>query len=123
MEITAFRQGKNLTVDGTKYDYATTTEYDCETLEDYTTDGGVTNLKDLTYNVYLDAYGYVIGVVEVDAVDNYVFLTGVDSNYSNLSSTTLKANAIFLDGTMDTIEINMRKSTLEASTTVFAMLF
>ena len=110
VEITAFRQGKNLTVDGTKYDYATTTEYDCETLEDYTTDGGVTNLKDLTYNVYLDAYGYVIGVVEVDAVDNYVFLTGVDSNYSNLSSTTLKANAIFLDGTMDTIEINMRKS-------------
>ena len=113
VEITAFRQGKNLTVDGTKYDYATTTEYDCETLENYTTDGVVTNLKDLTYNVYLDAYGYVIGVVEVDAVDNYVFLTGVDSNYSHLSSTTLKANAIFLDGTMDTIEINMRKSTLD----------
>ena len=113
VEITAFRQGKNLTVDGTTYDYATTTEYDCETLEDYTTDGGVTNLKDLTYNVYLDAYGYVIGVVEVDAVDNYVFITGVDSNYSNLSSTTLTANAIFLDGTMDTIEINMRKSDLD----------
>ena len=118
VEISAFRQGENLTVDGTKYNYATTTEYDCETLEDYTTDGDVTNLKDLTYNVYLDAYGYVIGVVEVDAVDNYVFLTGVDSNYSNLSNTTLKANAIFLDGTMDTIEINMRKSTLDIDNSV-----
>ena len=118
VEISAFRQGKNLTVDGTTYDYATTTEYECETLEDYTTDGGVTNLKDLTYNVYLDAYGYVLGVVEVDAVDNYVFLTGVDSNYSNLSNTTLTANAIFLDGTMATIEIDMRKSTLDIDNSV-----
>ena len=116
VEISAFRQGENLTVDGTTYKYATTAEYDCETLEDYTRDQGVTNLKDLTYNVYLDAYGYVLGVVEVDAVDNYVFLTGVDSEYSNLSNTTLTANAIFLDGTMATIKIDMRKSTFDADT-------
>ena len=108
--ISAFRLGSYVTVDGTKYDYATTTEWECETLEDYTTTSGVTNLKDMTYDVYLDAYGYAIGVDEVTNPDNYVFITGVDVNESSLSNTTLDANAIFLDGTMDTIKIDMRRS-------------
>lgn len=41
---------------------------------------------------------------------NYVFITGVDANYSFLAATNYKANAIFLDGTMDTITIDARKS-------------
>ena len=107
-EIQKFKSGKdgNLTVDGSKYDYSKTATYDPEVLEKYTEEGGkVTNLKDVTYNIYVDQYGYVIGVEEVDAPDNYVFVTGVDENSSNLANKTWTANAIFIDGTAKTIEV------------------
>ena len=64
----------------------------------------------MTYNVYLDKYGYAIGVKEVEAPDNYVFITGIDTNESNLKNGTLTAAAIFLDGTMKTISVDMGKS-------------
>ncbi len=99
-------KGGSVTVDGTKYSYNMAAAYDADVLEDYTTEGGsVTNLKDTTYNIYLDQYGYVIGIDIVDKVNNYVFITGVDSNSSNLSNKTWDANALFLDGTSDVIEV------------------
>ena len=109
VEISSFKVGDSLTADGTDYDYANTAEYDVETLEAWT-NGDVINLKDLTYNVYLDQYGYAIGVVEVENPNNYLFITGIDGNYNNLANATYKANAIFLDGTMGTITIDGRKS-------------
>ena len=109
VEISSFKVGDSLTADGTDYDYANTAEYDVDTLEAWT-DGDVINLKDLTYNVYLDQYGYAIGVVEVENPNNYLFITGIDGNYNNLANATYKANAIFLDGTMGVITIDSRKS-------------
>ena len=111
-EITAFKNGYdgNLTVDGTKYNYSDSASYDGDTLNSDYTGIKTINLKDSTYNVYLDNYGYVIGVEEVDPADNYVFITGVDENYSNLTNRNVDANAIFLDGTMDVIEVNTKKS-------------
>ena len=111
VEISAFKKGSNLTVDGTKYNYASTACYDGEALVIYTSEDDVTiNLKDTNYDVILDPYGYVIGVKELDPATNYVFITGADSNYSNLVATTADMNAIFLDGTMKTIEVNVKKS-------------
>ena len=110
-EITAFKLGSNVTVDGTKYDYADAAEYDWEVLDNYTSTANGTNLKDLTYNVYLDQYGYAIGVDLVETPNNYIFITGVDDSYSNLATKNVDANAIFLDGTMDTIKVNTSKST------------
>ena len=111
-EITAFKNGYdgNLTVDGTKYNYSDSASYDGDTLNSDYTGIKTINLKDSTYNVYLDNYGYVIGVEEVDPAKNYVFITGVDENYSNLTNRNVDANAIFLDGTMDVIEVNTKKS-------------
>ena len=109
-EISAFKIGSNVTVDGTKYDYSDSAEYDFEVLDQYT-DNKV-NLKDLTYNVYLDQYGYAIGVDLVETPNNYVFITGIDSNYSAISSKTLDANAIFLDGTSKVIEVKGDKGNL-----------
>ena len=106
-EITAFKLGSSVTVDGTKYNYADTAEYDVEVLDQYT-DNKV-NLKDLTYNVYLDEYGYLIGVDLVETPNNYVFITGIDTAYSNLSNKTLDASAIFIDGSMDVIEVKADK--------------
>ena len=111
--ITAFKKGSNVTVDGTRYDYSDAAEYKHGDLDAYTGESGTVNLKDTTYNVYLDQYGYAIGVEEVDPADNYLFITGIDLNGSNLGNRTAEANAIFLDGTMDTIEINMTRSTLD----------
>ena len=78
-----------------------------EVLDQYT-DNKV-NLKDLTYNVYLDEYGYLIGVDLVETPNNYVFITGIDTAYSNLSNKTLDASAIFIDGSMDVIEVKADK--------------
>ena len=105
--IDAFKSGKggNLTVAGTKYEYNLMAAYDSEVLEEYTTSGGVTNLKDITYNLYLDQYGFVIGVEEVEAASNYVFITGVDYKYSSLATQNASANAIFMDGTTKVIDV------------------
>ena len=103
-------------VDGTEYKFSSAAEFDYEVMQFYTTSNGVTNLKDLTYNIYMDAYGYVIGVEEVEVANNYVFLAGLDIDSSVLGSTTAKANAIFLDGRMETISLNMNKSELPVTT-------
>ena len=107
-EITSFKKGSNVTVGGTKYEFNAAAYYDKDVLKQYT-DGSVTNLKDTTYNVYLDTYGNLIGLEEVDAVDNYVFITGADTNNSNLATKTTDANAIFLDGTSKIIEVSKTK--------------
>ena len=110
-EITAFKQGSNLTTGGTKYSFADSACYDGEALEVYTSEDGATiNLKDTTYNVILDPYGYVIGVEEIDPAENWVFVTGYDLNSSNLTNKTADFGAIFLDGTMKTIKVDTKKS-------------
>ena len=115
VQISSFKKGDNVVVDGTTYKFDTTAGFDPETLKDYTdlNTNAIINLKDLTYNVYLDQYGNLIGVEEVDAVKNYVFITAMDLNDSNLVNGVADARAIFLDGTSDTIRVNMAKSDID----------
>ena len=109
-EITSFKKGSNVTAAGTKYDFSKAAYYDSEILKFYTGETADSiNLKDTTYNIYLDAYGNLIGLEEVDAVDNYVFITGADAGSSNLATKTTDANAIFLDGTSKVIEVSNTK--------------
>ena len=116
-EITSFKKGSNVTAAGTKYEFSNAAYYDITVLNQYT-DGTVTNLKDTTYNIYLDAYGNLIGLEEVDAVDNYVFITGADENSSNLATKTTDANALFLDGTSKVIEVSKTKGDGFDNTTI-----
>ena len=96
---------------GEEIDFNAAAEFDYDTLNVYTYEGGsVTNLKDTLYNVYLDPYGYVAGVEEVEGVDNYVFITGLDIEGNHLGASSAKANAIFLDGQMKPIDVNMKRS-------------
>ena len=116
-EIDSFETGSNdyqksapstVEVDGTEYKFSSAAEYDYEVLDYYTNSTtGTTNLKDTTYNLFLDAYGYVIGVEEVEKSNNYLFITGIDLNGSNLKNQTADASAIFTDGTMKAIKVNM----------------
>ena len=115
--IDSFKAGKggNITVSGTKYEYDKTAAYDSAVLDEYTGIRPNVNLKDITYNLYLDQYGYVIGVEEVEAAKNYVFISGVDANGSYLTTKTYSANALFLDGTSKVIDV---KNTTEFRTSV-----
>ena len=93
-----------LTTGGTQYDAAAKAFYDDDTLESYDEQ----LLTDMTYNVYLDQYGYVIGVELYEGTLNYVFVTGYDLNSSNISVRTATAAAIFLDGNMSEITVDVR---------------
>ena len=104
--ISSFKLEKYVTANDTKYDYSDAALYDEETLDDY----DIKNMKDLTYNVYLDKYGYAIGVEKNEEPDQYVFVTGVDGNGSNFSSKNADVNVIFTDGTMKVIEVNVKDS-------------
>ena len=64
-------------------------------------------LTDSSYNIYMDRYGNVIGVDLYEGTKNYVFITGFDRGTSHISTKTADAAAIFLDGTMDTITVNV----------------
>ena len=108
--LTAFSKGKYVVTGGETYDYADTVEYNPEVLDDYTGVNGATNLKELSYNVYLDQYGYMIGIDLVEEADNYIFLTGIDTGYSNLANKTADAAGILLDGSFNEIQVNMSKS-------------
>ena len=119
-EITSFKKGSNVTVGGTKYEFNAAAYFDAKALKVYTGENNndTINLKDTTYNVYLDTYGNLIGLEEVDAIDNYVFITGADANTSNLATKTTDANAIFLDGTSKVIEVSKTKGNGFDNTTI-----
>ena len=103
--VTAFSKG-DYVVAGSKYEYSAKAAYDEDVLDDYDKN----NLKDTSYNVYLDQYGYMIGIDVVKAATNYVFITGVDKGNSNLSGKNADAFAIFTDGTTANIKVNTTKS-------------
>ena len=93
----------SLTVDGTAYDSAVMALYDEDVLDLYDQE----LLTDMTYNVFLDQYGYAIGVELDEGSLNYVFITGYDREGSNIAVNTAEAAAIFTDGTMDVITVNV----------------
>ena len=104
-ELNSFKNGSWVN-NGTKYDYADSTSYDPDVLDDYVDD----NMKDTVYNLYLDEYGYMIGIDIVEAATNYVFLTGIDGRTSNLRNKTAEGNVIHMDGTMETVTIKLGDS-------------
>ncbi len=104
--IVNFKEGSYVTSDGTQTDYDDTALYDAEVLDQYDDK----NLKNVTYNIILDEYGYLIGLELNEDPDQYVFITGTDGGYSNLKNKEAEMAAIFLDGTMKTITVNVKDS-------------
>ena len=108
VEITSFKKADNYTIDGETYKRAATGEYDG--LLTAWTDGTLVNMKDKTYNVYMDNYGYVIGIEIVEEEDNFVFIAGYDRSSSNLSTKYAEALAIFTDGTVANITVKIKNA-------------
>jgi hypothetical protein len=114
--ITSFRKNSYLVTDGTQYDYASTARYDDATLNDY----DINNMKDTTYRVFLDNYGYVIGVEIIEDPDQYVFLTAIDSVTQNRKDAVGEGTVIKLDGTVESVKIDLKKSKNAAGKTFTA---
>ena len=93
----------SLTTDGKTYDYNRSAQWD-DALNMY----DAQKLTDTTYDIYLDQYGYAIGVAVHDETLKYVFVTAIDYVNSNLTNVTANASAIFPDGTMDNITIKVK---------------
>ena len=99
--LSSFKKGTSVTSEGTVYDYSSTATYAEEVLDQYDDN----NMKDTTYNLYLDAYGNMIGIDVVESESNYVFITGYESYSAILSAAKTEAGAIFMDGTMANITV------------------
>ena len=108
--LTSFKKGENVKADGTTYEYASAAEYNYEVLDKYTGTLGRVNLKDTTYNIYLDTHGNLLGIDKVTTADNYVFIAGIKTNTSVIASKSADATAIFLDGTTKTIKVDVDDS-------------
>ena len=95
-----------ITVDGTEYSDSDRACYDVDVLDQYDQNLLTSN----TYNVYLDKYGYFLGLDLHEGTKQYVFVTGYDMRNSNLSIQTASAAGIFLDGTMKNITVDVRET-------------
>ena len=93
-----------VTIGGEEYKGNVKAFYDKDVLNEYNEN----LLTDNTYTVYVDANGYFLGIELFEGTKNYVFIPGFDLNGSNIAYGTADASAIFLDGTMKTIKVNVK---------------
>ena len=110
VEIDEFSKHDYVQADGTDYSYAATgaltDSYNYSILSDYDKN----NLDEATFDLYLDTYGYLIGIKENGESTQYVFIAAYDRPESHLTNKTAEAKAIFEDGTEAVIEVNVSKS-------------
>ena len=98
----------NLTADGTRYNASKDAIYDEELLFNYSGDVE-SQMRDATYDMYLDAYGNILGLKQVNAADNYLFVVGYDVGSDILAKAIDRALVIFPDGTMKQVNIDDSK--------------
>lgn len=95
---------------GQKYSYAATGKLDGSFGIDELNNYDNKNLDDKTFDLYLDQYGYLIGIEQVEDDVEYVFITSYEITSKYMTNRTAKATAIFEDGTTKDIEVNLKKS-------------
>ena len=94
-----------LNADGTKYDTSMKAYFDASKLYNY--NNSLQQLKDATYNLYLDNYDNVLGIKEVKASDQYVFVVGYQFGSSVLAKAIDKALLITTEGEMKTANVKL----------------
>lgn len=96
-EITGYTSGTSITVDGTRYYFASNMDYTEFEYDDFTINSDIT--------LVLDDYGYVIGHGDASTgSSNYLYVLEVAQSGS-LSSSGYEAAVIFADGTYDEISL------------------
>ena len=102
-----------LNADGTKYDTSMKTFFDASKLYNY--NNSLQQLKDATYNLYLDNYDNVLGIKEVKASDQYVFVVGYQFGSSVLAKAIDKALLITTEGEMKTANVKLDGNVTEVA--------
>ena len=103
--VTEYVVDDTVTMDGTEYEYADTyddSDRSYEVKEDY--------------ELYLDAYGYVLLAKGVEADDNYVFVSEFASSSLLLTKGKVVAYAYFTDGSADEITVSKVNKTKVSGT-------
>ena len=93
--VTEYVVDDTVTMDGTEYEYADTyddSDRSYEVKEDY--------------ELYLDAYGYVLLAKGVEADDNYVFVSEFAKSSNLTTKSKVVAYAYFTDGSADEITVS-----------------
>ncbi|MCI9587868.1 MAG: S-layer homology domain-containing protein, partial [Oscillospiraceae bacterium] len=104
-KLTKYSEENYIVSDGTQYDYGMDGVQKND-LGEYTND----LLKNHTYSLYFDQYGYLAGVVEFSGAKNYLFLAAYDGTGSHMGIKTFPGAAVFLDGTMEEIQIDVTET-------------
>ncbi len=95
---------KSVVTGGTEYKNSAYAVYNDSVLDLYDDD----RLVNKTYNIYLDKYGYAIGIDLFEGENNYVFITGFDPSGSNIAYGNANAAAIFADGSQAVIKVDTK---------------
>ena len=111
--VNAYYRLDTLNADGTKYDTSKKTFFDASKLYNY--NNSLQQLKDATYNLYLDNYDNVLGIKEVKASDQYVFVVGYQFGSSVLAKAIDKALLITTEGEMKTANVKLDGNVTEVA--------
>ena len=105
-KVTSYSKGNDVTMDGTTYKYYNGLPAKDADDKDYDTGKNVAYTINETASVVLDAYGYIIYVDDAKvASDDYVFVREFAKVGDFNNSKDLKADAVFADGTRETIVV------------------
>ena len=94
--VTEFVKDDTVTLGGTEYEYSAT--FSDSKNQEYSIDED--------YDVYLDAYGYVIYVDGASAEDNYVYVSKIAASSLLGKNSKMVGYAYFIDGSEDEITIS-----------------
>ena len=110
---------KSVTAEGEKYSASADSAWDAEYLYDYS----LSQMKDFVWNLYLDQYGYVVGLENVEATTNYAFLVGYQTGSDVLATAIDKALVIMIDennnATLNVVEARDNKMATGEHTQLF----
>ena len=104
--ISKFATDDYVVTGGNQYDFAEKINRYNNVLNEYNKE----ELEDKTYDIYVDQYGYAIGIKLHSGTDKYLFLAGYDKTGSNLTLKTAEAQVIFMDGTMSKVAIDFNET-------------
>ena len=105
--ISKFATDDYVVTGGNQYDFAEKINRYNNVLNEYNKE----ELEDKTYDIYVDQYGYAIGIKLHSGTDKYLFLAGYDKTESNLTLKTAEAQVIFMDGTMSKVALDFNETT------------
>ena len=104
--ISKFATDDYVVTGGNQYDFAEKINRYNNVLNEYNKE----ELEDKTYDIYVDQYGYAIGIKLHSGTDKYLLLAGYDKTESNLTLKTAEAQVIFMDGTMSKVAIDFNET-------------